>query len=139
VATGYLDLTEGSVEAIFTLPDFFGKGFASLIIETIKEEAMARGLKQLTLTSTPNAQTFYEKHGFMFKNDIPIKTCPNRSTLHGYVHHTINLSYVKNWDSILLQIFPGLRIHFRKDFCSGFAEKSDKKPGIAPGYRVSPK
>ncbi|MDD9256354.1 hypothetical protein PVM10_14175 [Klebsiella variicola] len=28
VATGYLDLTEGSVEAIFTLPDFFGKGFA---------------------------------------------------------------------------------------------------------------
>lgn len=66
VATGYLDLTEGSVEAIFTLPDFFGKGFASLIIETIKEEAMARGLKQLTLTSTPNAQTFYEKHGFMF-------------------------------------------------------------------------
>ena len=75
VATGYLDLTEGSVEAIFTLPDFFGKGFASLIIETIKEEAMTRGLKQLTLTSTPNAQTFYEKHGFMF---IKETTSPSR-------------------------------------------------------------
>lgn len=56
VATGYLDLTEGSVEAIFTLPDYFGKGFASLIIETIKDEAVKRGLKQLILTSTPNAQ-----------------------------------------------------------------------------------
>lgn len=66
VATGYLDLTGGSVEAIFTLPDYMGKGFASLIIEKIKDEAMKRGLKQLTLTSTPNAQTFYEKHGFMF-------------------------------------------------------------------------
>ena len=42
VATGYMDLTEGSVEAIFTLPDYFGKGFAGLIIETIKEEAMTR-------------------------------------------------------------------------------------------------
>ena len=40
VATGYLDLTGGSVEAIFTLPDYMGKGFASLIIEKIKDEAM---------------------------------------------------------------------------------------------------
>ena len=58
VATGYLDLAEGSVEAIFTLPDYFGEGFAGLIIETIKDEAFKRGLKKLTLTSTPNAKTF---------------------------------------------------------------------------------
>ena len=75
VATGYLDLTQGSVEAIFTLPDYFGEGFASLIIEAIKDEAIKRGLKQLTLTSTPNAQTFYEKHGFMF---IKETTSPSR-------------------------------------------------------------
>ncbi|MDT7470467.1 hypothetical protein V6W99_06085 [Citrobacter portucalensis] len=36
---------------------------------------MKRGLKQLTLTSTPNAQTFYEKHGFMF---IKETTSPSR-------------------------------------------------------------
>ncbi|WP_253377881.1 GNAT family N-acetyltransferase [unidentified bacterial endosymbiont] len=66
VATGYLDLASGSVEAIFTLPDYFGKGLASLVIETIKYEAIKRGLKQLIMSSTPNAQTFYEKHGFMF-------------------------------------------------------------------------
>ena len=93
VATGYLDLTEGSVEAIFTLPDYFGKGFASLIIETIKDEAVKRGLKQLILSSTPNAQTFYEKHGYQ-RNDIPLKTCQNRPALHGYVHHIISLSFL---------------------------------------------
>ncbi|WJV55342.1 GNAT family N-acetyltransferase [Prodigiosinella aquatilis] len=75
VATGYLDLSSGSVEAIFTLPDYFGKGLASMIIETIKGEALKRGLKQLTLSSTPNAKTFYEKHGFMF---IKESICPSR-------------------------------------------------------------
>ncbi|QIM42978.1 GNAT family N-acetyltransferase [Leclercia adecarboxylata] len=75
IATGYLDLAAASVEAIFTLPDYFGKGLASLIIETIKDEAIKRGLKQLTLSATPNAQTFYEKHGFVF---IKESTSPSR-------------------------------------------------------------
>lgn len=66
VATGYLDLACGSVEAIFTLPDYFGKGSASLVIKAIKNEAVKRGLTTLTLSSTPNAQTFYEKQGFVF-------------------------------------------------------------------------
>ena len=75
IDTGYLDLAAASVEAIFTLPDYFGKGLASLIIETIKDEAIKRGLKQLTLSATPNAQTFYEKHGFVF---IKESTSPSR-------------------------------------------------------------
>ena len=65
VATGYLDLSEGRVEAIFTSPDYLGKGFAGLILEVIKDEGRKRGFKQLTLSSTPNAQHFYEKHGFI--------------------------------------------------------------------------
>lgn len=75
VATGYLDISSHSVEAIFTMPDYAGKGLASLIIETIKGEARKRGLKKLTLSSTPNAQTFYEKHGFIFirENTYPSK------------------------------------------------------------------
>ena len=65
-ATGFLDLSSGSVEAIFTLPDHAGKGLAGKIIEAIKREARLRGFSRLTLSSTPNARTFYEKHGFRF-------------------------------------------------------------------------
>ncbi len=64
LATGYLDLSTGSIEAVFTLPRYTGKGLGSQIIEAIKSEARERGFEQLTLSSTPNAQTFYEKHGF---------------------------------------------------------------------------
>jgi len=66
VATGYLDLATGSVEAIFTSPDHIGKGLASQILEAIKWEARKQGFARLTLSSTPNAQKFYEKHGFIF-------------------------------------------------------------------------
>jgi len=65
-ATGFLDLSSGSVEAVFTLPQYTGKGLGSQIIEAIKSEARERGFEQLTLSSTPNAQPFYEKHGFKF-------------------------------------------------------------------------
>lgn len=64
VATGFLDLSSGSVEAVFTLPQYTGKGLGSQIIEAIKSEARERGYRELTLSSTPNAQSFYERHGF---------------------------------------------------------------------------
>ena len=65
VATGFLDLASNSVEAIFTLPHYTGKGLASLIINAIKVEAKKRHLSHLTLSSTPNAVSFYEQHGFV--------------------------------------------------------------------------
>lgn len=64
VATGFLDLASGSVEAVFTLPQYTGKGSGGLILDAIKSEARERGFKQLILSSTPNAQSFYEKQGF---------------------------------------------------------------------------
>lgn len=64
VATGFLDLSAVSVEAVFTLPEYSGKGSGSLIIDAIKDEARRQGFKELILSSTPNAQSFYEKHGF---------------------------------------------------------------------------
>lgn len=64
VATGFLDLTQGSVEAIFTLPEFTGKGLATLILQAIKSEAKRRNFTLLTLSATPNACDFYKKHGF---------------------------------------------------------------------------
>lgn len=75
VATGFLDVTAGSVEAVFTLPAFVGRGLASLIIEAIKREAKTRGFKRITLCSTPNASGFYQKHGFtvLGQNRYPSK------------------------------------------------------------------
>ena len=63
-ATGFLDLKNGSVEAIFTLPEFEGKCLATQILEAIKAEAKSRGFRALTLASTPNAFEFYKKNGF---------------------------------------------------------------------------
>ncbi|EKN4843942.1 GNAT family N-acetyltransferase [Yersinia enterocolitica] len=65
VATGFLDLSSGSVETIFTLPEFEGRGMASLILTAIKQEAKQRGFAKLTLAATPNASVFYEKNGFI--------------------------------------------------------------------------
>lgn len=64
VATGFLDLESGSIEAIFTLPEWGGQGLAARIIRVLKQEAIARGFTQLTLASTPNACGFYQKQGF---------------------------------------------------------------------------
>lgn len=64
-ATGFLDLAGASVEAIFTLPEFEGRGMATLILNAIKEEARQRGFNTLTLSSTPNACDFYQKNGFV--------------------------------------------------------------------------
>lgn len=65
VASGYLDLEANSVEAVFTVPEATGKGLAGRIIAAIKDEARERGISRLTLSSTPNAQTFYQKQGFV--------------------------------------------------------------------------
>ncbi|RXJ19577.1 GNAT family N-acetyltransferase [Lelliottia nimipressuralis] len=65
VASGYLDLAASSVEAVFTVPEAARKGLAGRIIAAIKAEARARGISQLTLSSTPNAQTFYQRQGFV--------------------------------------------------------------------------
>lgn len=64
VATGFLDLENGSVEAVFTLPESEGKGLASQILAAIKAEAKSRGFTSLTLASTPNAFGFYQRNGF---------------------------------------------------------------------------
>ena len=64
ISTGFLNLSENSVDSIFTLPEYIGRGAASLIISAIKNEAKERGIKQLVLDSTPNAETFYQKLGF---------------------------------------------------------------------------
>ncbi|WP_168222885.1 GNAT family N-acetyltransferase [Providencia huaxiensis] len=65
IATGYLNLEADSVEAIFTLPQYTGCGAAGLILDAIKAEAKKRNIKKLVLYSSPNAERFYQKHGFI--------------------------------------------------------------------------
>ena len=65
VATGFLDLANASLEAIFTLPEWTGQGLATQIVTALKREAAARGMARITLASTPNAATFYQKQGFV--------------------------------------------------------------------------
>ncbi|MDE8742754.1 GNAT family N-acetyltransferase [Pectobacterium polaris] len=69
VATGFLDISSRSVEAVFTLPEYVGRGLAGMILDAIKNEARERGYEQLTLSSTPNAHSFYQKHGFLFQQE----------------------------------------------------------------------
>ncbi|ESN54570.1 GNAT family N-acetyltransferase [Enterobacter sp. MGH 16] len=64
-ASGYLDLDTHCLEAIFTLPAASGKGMATQIIEALKHEARSQGITRLTLDATPNAQSFYQKLGFV--------------------------------------------------------------------------
>jgi GNAT superfamily N-acetyltransferase len=64
VATGYLDLENCAVEAVFTLPAYTGKGLAKQIMGAIKQEAKTRGMTTLTLSATPNARDFYLTQGF---------------------------------------------------------------------------
>lgn len=65
VSTGYLDLSSHSVEAIFTVPEATGNGYAGRIIDALKQEARRRGMVKLTLSSTPNAEHFYQRLGFI--------------------------------------------------------------------------
>ncbi|HHG8774423.1 TPA: GNAT family N-acetyltransferase [Raoultella planticola] len=65
VATGYLDLRAASVEAIFTLPEWGGKGCAGMIMAAIIAEAQRRAFRRMTLEATPNAAGFYLRHGFV--------------------------------------------------------------------------
>lgn len=64
VASGFLDVKTGFAEAIFTLPEYMGKGFAGLILTQLKYEAIKRRQTKLFLDATPNAVLFYVKQGF---------------------------------------------------------------------------
>lgn len=66
VATGALDLDKGTVEGMFTVPQYQGKHYGEQILLANLQEAKNRGFSQLTLESTLNAEKFYQKHGFQF-------------------------------------------------------------------------
>lgn len=81
-ATGFLDVENASVEAIFTRPGFEGKGLATKILNAIKAEAKSLGFSELTLSSTPNAFEFYKRNGFcLVKESVYRSELANASLL----------------------------------------------------------
>ncbi|QAV24688.1 GNAT family N-acetyltransferase [Proteus hauseri] len=84
VASGFLDLKTGFAEAIFTLPEYMGKGFASLILKQLKSEAKKRGQLQLLLDSTPNAVLFYLRQGFNVLEEREYYSSLTKTNLHCY-------------------------------------------------------
>lgn len=84
MASGFLDVKSGFAEAIFTLPEYMGKGFAGLILKQIKHEASKRGQLQLTLDATPNAVLFYLKQGFRVLEEKEYYSSLAKANLHCY-------------------------------------------------------
>ncbi|MEQ4921989.1 GNAT family N-acetyltransferase [Proteus hauseri] len=84
VASGFLSLETGFAEAIFTLPEYMGRGFASLILKQLKIEAKKRGQPQLLLDSTPNAVLFYLRQGFKVLEEREYYSNLTKTNLHCY-------------------------------------------------------
>ncbi|WP_025822403.1 GNAT family N-acetyltransferase [Shewanella marina] len=64
-ATGMIDLKQGKVDAIFVHPNFMRQGIASAILTFLEQQAIAIGIKQISLEATLNAAPFYRKCGFI--------------------------------------------------------------------------
>ncbi|QIG07514.1 GNAT family N-acetyltransferase [Proteus sp. ZN5] len=84
VASGFLDVKTGFAEAIFTLPEHMGKGFARLILKQLKHEAIKRGQSRLFLDATPNAVLFYLKQGFKALEERDYYSDLAKAKLHCY-------------------------------------------------------
>ncbi len=84
VASGFLDIKTGFAEAIFTLPEYMGKGFAGLILKQLKHEAIKRGQQKLFLDATPNAVIFYLKQGFKVLEERDYYSNLAKASLHCY-------------------------------------------------------
>lgn len=64
---GYMassDGQEGYILNIFTLPEWRGKGLASLIMEEIVNYMRKHKINRATLHTTEEARALYERHGF---------------------------------------------------------------------------
>ena len=65
VGYGALDPDTHEVEAVFVDPDASGTGVGIALLRAVETEALRRGIFQLRLTSTPNAEPFYRAAGYV--------------------------------------------------------------------------
>ncbi len=58
------------VAGLYFIPEVMGKGFGKKLIELIILECRQQGVKNVTLSSTITAKSFYEKMGFQCLGDL---------------------------------------------------------------------
>ena len=63
--TGFIDLGDGRLDAVFVRPDMRGKGIGKRIVAFCEDVGRSAGLTQLKLDSTLNAAPFYRRCGFI--------------------------------------------------------------------------
>jgi len=67
---GFVELTpEGLIKALYTHFEMQGRGIGRLLLESAFEEAQRLGINELYLESSLTARPFYEKMGFMVKEE----------------------------------------------------------------------
>ncbi|HEX8147623.1 MAG TPA: GNAT family N-acetyltransferase [Pyrinomonadaceae bacterium] len=64
VGFGELGQEAGAIQGLYVSPDAAGRGVGRELLRTLEGRAHAHGLKSLSLTSSLNAVTFYERAGF---------------------------------------------------------------------------
>ncbi|MCL1093383.1 GNAT family N-acetyltransferase [Shewanella kaireitica] len=70
LAFGFVDIQQSRLEALFVTPDCAGRGYGKLIARELLLVAKRAGVKQLTLSSSLNAVKFYQRLGFVAKEEI---------------------------------------------------------------------
>lgn len=56
--------TDGTIDLIFTAPNFARRGIASALYHEAEKQLIALGVKELTTESSVVARPFFERHGF---------------------------------------------------------------------------
>jgi GNAT superfamily N-acetyltransferase len=65
VGTGFINLSDGQLDAIFVRPDMMGRGIGKRIVAYCEDLGRRAGLTRLKLDSTLNAAPFYRRCGFV--------------------------------------------------------------------------
>ena len=64
VGFGELGQEAGEIQGLYVSPDVAGRGVGRKLLSTLEARARAHGLGSLSLTSSLNAVSFYERAGF---------------------------------------------------------------------------
>ncbi|MBV9926324.1 MAG: GNAT family N-acetyltransferase [Acidobacteria bacterium] len=70
VGYGELGQETGEVQGLYVSPGVKGQGVGWKLLSTLEERARAYGLKSLSLTSSLNAVSFYERAGFRAVGEV---------------------------------------------------------------------
>ena len=65
VGTGFIDLSDGRLDAIFVRPEMMGRGIGKRIVAFLVDLGRSAGLTELRLDSRLNGAPFYRRCGFV--------------------------------------------------------------------------